>query len=403
MTGSIAFDLVIGLVFIYLLYSLLASIIQEIISTLLGLRARTLSRAIGRMLKEDSKKTKTKFSAAFLEFTQRFSRNFRGENDELHKKFYNHSGIRSMTSGQYYSKPSYINSKEFSTVLIDILFNEEDSEKSVSNWIKEILPKKSGRIPEAAADNLKVTNEDIENYKKYLEEWFDHTMERVSGWYKRSIQTILLITGFFIAVIFNVDTIEIVGLLSTDKDAREAMVELAANYIEENQELITYYKGSEQDSSSIKDLSIEDFETKLDNLLNIKNKLQNDIDVANNILGFRPKDELPVFELTQLDELDDNQRFLDTLNGKIYALTVSKTLLAKNTYKYYNLDVREVADSELVYADFNYWKFISENFCDNFWGYLLTALAISLGAPFWFDLLSKFIRIRTSIKNNTNK
>lgn len=29
-------------------------------------------------------------------------------------------------------------------------------------------------------------------------------------------------------------------------------------------------------------------------------------------------------------------------------------------------------------------------------GWLLTALAVSLGAPFWFDLLSKFIRIRGS-------
>jgi hypothetical protein len=29
---------------------------------------------------------------------------------------------------------------------------------------------------------------------------------------------------------------------------------------------------------------------------------------------------------------------------------------------------------------------------------LLTALAISLGAPFWFDLLNKFIVIRSVVK-----
>jgi len=31
-------------------------------------------------------------------------------------------------------------------------------------------------------------------------------------------------------------------------------------------------------------------------------------------------------------------------------------------------------------------------------GWLITALAVSLGAPFWFDMLNKFIRIRSTIK-----
>lgn len=31
-------------------------------------------------------------------------------------------------------------------------------------------------------------------------------------------------------------------------------------------------------------------------------------------------------------------------------------------------------------------------------GWLLTAFAISLGAPFWFDLLNKFIVIRSAVK-----
>jgi len=31
-------------------------------------------------------------------------------------------------------------------------------------------------------------------------------------------------------------------------------------------------------------------------------------------------------------------------------------------------------------------------------GWLITALAISLGAPFWFDLLNKLMTLRGSIK-----
>ncbi|MEQ8530717.1 MAG: hypothetical protein RIB86_02625, partial [Imperialibacter sp.] len=31
-------------------------------------------------------------------------------------------------------------------------------------------------------------------------------------------------------------------------------------------------------------------------------------------------------------------------------------------------------------------------------GYLITAFAISLGAPFWFDLLNKLVKIRSSLQ-----
>jgi hypothetical protein len=40
--------------------------------------------------------------------------------------------------------------------------------------------------------------------------------------------------------------------------------------------------------------------------------------------------------------------------------------------------------------------------CDNFrwysvFGWLITALAISLGAPFWFDLLNRLMKLRNSV------
>jgi hypothetical protein len=54
MFNNVALDVVIGLIFIFLLYSLLATIIQECIATQLGFRAKVLEKAILRML-EDGK------------------------------------------------------------------------------------------------------------------------------------------------------------------------------------------------------------------------------------------------------------------------------------------------------------------------------------------------------------
>ena len=52
MLNSVALDVVIGLLFIYLLYSLLATIIGEIVTTYLGLRARHLKMTLKRMLED---------------------------------------------------------------------------------------------------------------------------------------------------------------------------------------------------------------------------------------------------------------------------------------------------------------------------------------------------------------
>jgi len=34
-------------------------------------------------------------------------------------------------------------------------------------------------------------------------------------------------------------------------------------------------------------------------------------------------------------------------------------------------------------------------------GWLITALALSMGAPFWFDLLNKLMRLRSSVSTST--
>lgn len=55
MFNSVVLEIVIGLIFIYLLYSLLATVIQEIISTNFSLRAKVLENAICRMLEDGNK------------------------------------------------------------------------------------------------------------------------------------------------------------------------------------------------------------------------------------------------------------------------------------------------------------------------------------------------------------
>lgn len=50
--------------------------------------------------------------------------------------------------------------------------------------------------------------------------------------------------------------------------------------------------------------------------------------------------------------------------------------------------------SPIVY----WWSTVTDAAPDRALGWLLTALAASLGAPFWFDLLNKIIVVRSTVK-----
>ena len=233
-----------------------------------------------------------------------------------------------------------------------------------------------------------------------------------------------------LAIFFNVSTLEIASILSTNDEARESMVALASAYVKENEGFIENYKkdklavlhdssrtafrkkldsllqGNGIPASNAQDMinnlvfesdsSKTEYGTKLDSLLKVKAELQADIEDVNNILGFRPVDELPLKEKSSEDKLKSTQReLIDKNDNKKYVLEFPNTTMANKTEKYYSVKTKTVDDKIVYYAEFNDLKYIIHNF----WGYLITALAISLGAPFWFDLLSKLIRIRTSIQN----
>lgn len=478
MTGSVALDVVIGLVFIFLLYSLLASIIQEIIANLLGLRARNLRHALTRMLEDDkyADKGESNIAKRFAADTvQVWKRNVNGAKKELLKEFYKQPIIKYLASGRYYSKPSYIDQSDFSKAIMGILkekgarllkYDGEDDDVALIDKIETALNDKDNTLIEEETkkhlkDLLENSQNDLQKFEANLEEWFNNMMERASGWYKKTTQFNLFVIGFIIAALFNINAIAITKALSTDEDARDAMVELATNFVEENkttieeiqskidkaqetkteQEVINpdlerndfHTRDNDLDEAEIQEEPVEEqfaestfnepedkelleFEEKLDNLLEVKANLEDDMAAANNILGYKPvrrlpiigdlSDSIPMSNVKKIKaSLNTRQRLIsykDTAITRHYVVEFPSASLAKNTAKYYYMvDVEGDDKSITTYAKLNDWRFFWGNF--SFWGYLITALAISLGAAFWFDLLNKLIRFRGSIQSQSSK
>lgn len=391
MFNSVALDVAIGLMFIFLLYSLLATVISEIIATMIGLRARNLKEAVNRMLNDEE--TKGFFARLWDSFNI-----FKNPSNRVINNFYNHPEIKYLGSSGIFKNPSSFKAISFSKTLFNILFgNGPVTRESIEARLKEICDAaghdvsdddKSKKIldKDTAQYVFNLWTEsygDIVKFKFQLETWFDRTMEQATEWYKRKIRIVLLILGFLIAWAFNADTLVIAGILSKDKEAREQVVSMANAYLQNNKVVV--------DTSAIKDKKeLQTYSQRMDSLLQVKKELQADIADANGILGVGcwPADSL----LVTTDPKTNVRTLLPPLDERAVPKAVwdsVKILKAKNAKMHY-------------FTTASKWGYFFNLFPIHFFGFFLTAIAISLGAPFWFDILNKVMKLRTSEKIPTN-
>lgn len=386
MLDNVALNVVIGLVFIYLLYSLLATVIAEIIATQLGIRARNLREAIDRML------TDGREMAAWARLKDSLNL-MKCPSNPIINKFYNNPEIKYLGSSGIFKNPSAFKSETFSrTLLYELngsgLLNKNEIEKELINLTlpvnENVNPDNTG-VSNNSARTLDVqsaqfvlsllhySNGDLTKFKLHLEAWFDRTMDQATEWYKRKIQVVLMVLGFFLAWIFDAGTFTIIHKLTVDKDAREKLVSLATAYVQNNP--------TRPDAIRLGD------NAKLDSILLIKKKLDADIDKANSILG--AGSWLPNSVKVAFNPIENKKYFTPDIDEKLLIC-----------HEPYHID----PDGTLYYR-FTFWQKLGSFFLISilhFWGFITTALALSLGAPFWFDLLNKLMQLRTSIKESTD-
>src|SRR4030095_4532225 len=190
---------------------------------------------------------------------------------------------------------------------------------------------------------------ELEKFKGLLENWFDDTMLRATGWYKRYTQYILFIIGFLIAVSFNVDTIAIARKLSTNPKLASQIANDATAFVEQQK----------KDAGD----RLKQLQDRGDDTSAQYNSVKKDYD------SLKKRTE----DLTSSAKtfVNDNIRNANEVLGLGYRC--NHPILFHTFF--------------FLYPDVSTTNFI---------GWLITALAICLGAPFWFDLLSKLIRIRGS-------
>ena len=387
MFNSVALDVVIGLIFIYLLYSLLATVLAEIIATNLGLRARNLKEAIDRMLNDENENVKSLKDPMYwiwdkIKRSIDSLRLMKNPKNVHVTNFYNHPEIKYLGSSGIFRNPSSFKAVSFSKTMMYILNGSGALDPSkIEAELRNNAPKILGKETASYVLSLwEETNGDITQFRQQLEAWFERTMEQATEWYKRKIQLVLLVIGFFLAWIFNADTLVIIKKLSHDKSAREQFVNMANAYQQNNR----------QSPENIKTaLSREEamaYSQKLDSLLDVRKKLDDAVVNASTLLG--SGSWLPDTMLVKVDPIN---------RIKIYPVGIEKDILPH--------DLSSVVLKANYYLDFDggdKWLYFFRMMKKHFFGFLLTAIAISLGAPFWFDLLNRLMKLRSSVRHETS-
>jgi hypothetical protein len=195
---------------------------------------------------------------------------------------------------------------------------------------------------------------------KNIGDWYEAGMDRVSGWYKRRVQAILLAIGFILAAALNADSINIGKALFQDDDLRTAIVQQAENFsptpvptpatplpTPANEEEARQQRAQEakalQDREDAALRRVQDIRTQLGATGLpfgwVATKVENGVVMNMNELRRRP----------------------------IFGWPWDKT------------------------AEWELWGL-------KLLGLLMTGFAVSQGAPFWFDVLNKFMVIRSTVK-----
>jgi hypothetical protein len=340
LSGLPALDLALGLAFIYFLLATLALTIQEALAALLGLRARTLEQGLRSMLEDPKagwKYVDDFYDHALIRSLYRTpppavltqgppTPNPQATAPDLDERG-RHACVARRNAlhriGAFFGRtkgPSYISPRAFAIVLLDNLAPTSEP-KTIFPQSRQI----ADEVPDSLAARVRPLIEsaqgDVERLRTNLEAWYDDTMARVSGWYKRKTQIILLAIGLVLVPALNANTLTMAERMWKDDAVRSAVV-------------------------------------------------------------------------AQADALASATPSPEATPAPGSSLSASGQELA---------DAADDVDSVVKIGIPMGWgdDAMPHGFLPALFGWLLTMVAISLGAPFWFDALGRISRIRSSGKPET--
>lgn len=335
MFGSTILDVTIGLAFLYFILSLMTTTLTELVARFLALRSNNLRRGIESLLNDM-------------------------KSNQLAQEFYRHPLIAALSRRTWIDalfrresgKPSYIPSEAFAKALVDIILSKKEGVpmrplEEYADLLRKVLQDENVPIDPNVKCQLLIVLEQAKTAEEAygaIRKWFDDMMDRVSGWYKRKVQLATLGVAVLVTLAVNADTPLIFNRMLNDPVLRDAVSSAAEEFVRD----VPATDGQEvappgQDGADSADEAHAAETDAADTL---------ELDATSDRLNYLQA-QLNTFDLIGWSDNPDDPRAWPATDD--YNAIASKII-----------------------------------------GLLVTTVLVSLGAPFWFDILQRLTRIRAT-------
>jgi hypothetical protein len=345
----ILLDVAIGLATIFALVALMCAGVQELMAAMLNLRGKTLWEGVQSILLaghnvgkraagDESPADPQKDPGGAIEEAMRSHPLIVGQVPDsfgMAGLFLWAAGRRRPTANIASSRPSYLSSSTFATALAQTLQKLYQGQgHQFADFAQTIAALPDGPLKSTLRGFVASARGDAERTRRAVEDWFDEAMARVTGWYKRRTQAMLFMVGFVVAVGLNIDSMHVANQLWKEPTLRAAMVAQATKVNEAKVQAKAY------DNLHGEDL--------------INKARQDLVDLPSSLPMGWPAAWWPSRKIQKASFWER----VTWTTGTLFD---------------------HAGDALLLFI-----------------GWLVTAAAVSFGAPFWFDLLGKLIPLRST-------
>ena len=207
--GSTIMEVAVGIALVYLLLAIFCTVVNEWIASVLKARSGTLEKGLRRLLAGQDRPADAGTGAA----------------TKLVDAFYGHPLIASLTHGG--THPSYVTARSFAGVIMDLVTPDNPGSISFGDLEAGIKKLPAGNVKTTLLALIQNVNGDLGRAQAAIEGWFNDSMARVSGAYKRRTQVWTLVVASLLAILTNADTIQVTRRLWMEPALRNAMAESA--------------------------------------------------------------------------------------------------------------------------------------------------------------------------------
>ena len=364
MLNTAILDIVIALSFTYFILSMMVSSINEAVSNARNYRGNLLRNTLLNLFYEKGTTTNTKKttnkSASQKTTSGKIKQEPETENawQECLEHILDSPFIDSVRK-KAKEFPSYIPPENFTLAMLDFLkeqVKDKDGKYDENNFLQQLKGKLENNEIELIRGKFKTklltlidkSQNSLDKFKDEIEGFYNKSTEQLGSWYKRKLKFILFGYGVALAIIFNVDTFHMGKVLWQKPSEATAFVEQIENYKAKKKD--TTMTAADSTLQQIANETIKDINENYGTLKPLP-------------VGWNVKEAAPFARVIGLKSKKEKA-------AKKFQMTIGDAFFG---------------------------------ILSKFLGWFVTAAAVSLGAPFWYDVFNKLLNLRKVVVPSSNK